>query len=141
MKNDGLITHVYHIYSIIFKDSTKEMYSTWSNNMMMETRMNDCANDIIKTTTKSIFINCKDTSIIGVAKPYQLVSEVMISHYSTKEVYSTWSNNMMMETRMNDCTNDIIKTKTRGIFINCKGTSIIGMARPYQLVRKVMINH
>lgn len=76
MKNNGPITHAYEIYRLTVMDSTKEVSSILSDSVMMLMRINDSAKDIIYILTRCIVINCKGTSTIGVARPYQLVGHL-----------------------------------------------------------------
>lgn len=83
MKNNGHINHACKIYSLIIKDSVKEVSSKLSDSIMIGTRMDDCVNNIIETMTKHIFIDSKVTTTMNVAKPNQLVrnlKDVALNH-------------------------------------------------------------
>lgn len=47
MKNNGLVNYVYKIYSLTIKNKPKEVSFTQNDGMIMDTRMNDYAKNII----------------------------------------------------------------------------------------------
>lgn len=72
-KNDVPTYHAYKIYSLTIKNRIKEASSIINDSMMMCTTMNDYAYNIINIRTRCIFVNCKVTTIIGIARPNELV--------------------------------------------------------------------
>lgn len=75
-KNDNPINNANKIYSLTVNDNTKNLSFTLNDGRMMGTRMNDCTHNIIEVMTRCIFINCKGTTIIGMARSNQLVSHL-----------------------------------------------------------------